>query len=219
MSHRLSHQRTTMTSGLELDTRSKLLASAVKVFGQHGFAAASVRQIADLAGVNHGSIKYHYSSKTQLWRAAIAYLFDEMEAALFANSDNWAAMTPREQIIENIGAYVRFNAHHPELVRMIMFESIVQSERFDWLAENHLWPFTDRSINRVAWAQEQGVYRADIPPFNFHYMNIAAARSLFFSSTEFERQFGIDMRAEEEIERHIDAVVKLFVVPEKVETS
>lgn len=206
-----------MKIALQLDTRSKLLKAAVKIFAKEGFAGASVRKIADLAGVNHGSIKYHYSSKDHLWRAAIAYLFGEMEKAVFANEEQWEKMTPHEQIKDHMATYVRFNAAHPEMLRMVMFESIVRSERFEWLAENHLRPFTDRAVNRTALAQEQGVYRADIPPLNLYYMNVAASRSMFFAAPELDERFGIQVFSEEEIERHIDALVKLFVVPDKTE--
>ncbi|MEP2735974.1 MAG: TetR family transcriptional regulator [Erythrobacter sp.] len=204
-----------MKTGLELDTRSKLLKAAVEVYSQNGFAGASVREIADLAGVNHGSIKYHYSSKTQLWRAGIAFLFEKMESYMFANSDNWEAMSPREQVIENISRYVRFNSQNPELMRMIMFESLVRSDRFEWLSDNYLRPFADRAVNRTALAQEQGVHRADIPPLNLYYMNVSASRSMFFAAQELGERFGIDMFSDLEIERHIDALVKLFVVDEK----
>ena len=203
-----------MKIALELDTRSKLLQAAVKVFAVEGFAGASVRQIADLAGVNHGSIKYHYSSKSQLWRATTAFLFSELEKFIFENSDQWEQMSPREQLIENIERYVRFNAKNPELMRIMMFESLTRSERFEWLAENYLRPFGDRAINRVALAQEQGLYRSDIPAVNLYYMNVSASRSMFFAAPDLSEHFGIDMFSEEEIQRHIDALVKLFVVPE-----
>lgn len=204
-----------MKTGLELDTRSKLLEAAVAVFGKHGFSGSSVRQIADLANVNHGSIKYHYSSKNQLWRAMVAYLFQSMEAAVFQNEAEWARMTAREQLEDHIGSYIRFNAETPEYMRVIMYESISRSERFEWLADNYLRPFTDRAINRVALAQEQGVFRADIPPLNLYYMQISASRSLFFEADELSQQFGIDAFSEIEVQRHIDAVVALFVVPQK----
>lgn len=199
---------------LELDTRSKLLEAAVKVFAKEGFAGASVRHIADIAGVNHGSIKYHYSSKNRLWRAAISYLFVEMERAVFGNQDQWANMTPRERVRDHIASYVRFNAKHPELVRMVMFESLVRSERFQWLADNFLRPFSDRAVQRTALAQEEGVYRQDIEPLNLYYMNVAASRSLFFAAPELAETHGIDVFSELEIARHIDALISLFVVPE-----
>ena len=202
---------------LQLDTRSKLLKAAVSVFAKEGFAGASVRKIADLAGVNHGSIKYHYSSKNELWRASIGYLFQKMESFIFANEDEWAKMSQREQLIEHIERYIRFNAANPELMRMVMFESLVRSERFEWLSDNYLRPFSDRAVNRTALAQEQGLYRSDIPPLNLYYMNVAASRSMFFAAQELEDRFGIDMFSEEEMQRHIDAMIKMFVMDEKGE--
>ncbi len=203
-----------MKVALELDTRSKLLQAAVKVFAVEGFAGASVRQIADLAGVNHGSIKYHYSSKNQLWRATTAFLFEALEAFIFEGSDKWDQLSEREQLIQHIERYARFNAQNPELMRIVMFESLTRSERFEWLSENYLRPFSDRAINRTALAQEQGLFRQDIPALNLYYMQISASRSMLFAATELNERFGIDMTAEEEIRRHVDAMVKMFVLPE-----
>ena len=200
---------------LELDTRSKLLKAAVSVFGKYGFAGSSVRKIAERAGVNHGSIKYHYSSKNELWRATIAYLYQNMEAAVFKNEAQWEKMTPREQLIDHIETYVRFNCSNPDCLRIVLHESITKGERYEWLADNFLRPFTDRAINRVALAQEQGLYPSDIPALNLYHMNIAASRSMLFVAPELADQYGVDVFAEIEIQRHVDAMVKLFVVDEK----
>ena len=204
-----------MKVALELDTRSKLLEAAVKVFAREGFVGSSVRQIAETAGVNHGSIKYHYSSKNELWRATVAYLYQSMEAAVFKNETQWETMSPREQLIDHIDAYVRFNCSRPEYLRIVLYESIALSERYEWLADNYLRPFTDRAINRVALAQEQGLFRADIPALNLYHMNMAASRSMLFVAPELASRYGVDVYSEIEIERHVDALVKLFIVPEK----
>lgn len=204
---------------LELDTRSKLLAAAVTVFGKAGFEAASVRQIADLAGVNHGSIKYHYSSKGDLWRAAISYLFNKMEQSVHLNEAKWETMSARERVIDAIRSYVRFNAAHPEFHRMLMFETMSGGERLEWLSDNFTRPFADRAINVVALAQEQGVYPPEISPMNLHYINVAACRTLFLMAPEISRNFGVDVFADEEIERHIDSLVKLLLLPELNETA
>lgn len=133
---------------------------------------------------------------------------------MFENEDQWKKMIPRELIIEHISSYVRFNLANPQLLRMVMFESIVRNERFEWFAENVLRPFTDRSINRVDLAQKEGVYRNDIPALNLHYMSVAASRSMVFAAPELDERFGINVFAEEEIQRHVDGLVKIFVLPE-----
>ncbi len=200
-----------MSTGLELDTRSKLLKAAVTVFGKVGYAGASVRQIADLAGVNHGSIRYHYASKRDLWCACITYLSGLMDEAVHKDEAQWASMTPRERIINVTGHYVRFNAKYPELHRIVTFETIHESERLDWLNENFIRPFSGRAVASVALAQEQGVYPNNIPALHLHYINVAATTSIFMVASEIQKNFGVDVFDEAEVERHIDAILSLFL--------
>lgn len=208
-----------MGTGLELDTRSKLLEAAVVQFGKFGFAGTSVRKIADEAGVNHGSIKYHYSSKDELWRAAVAYLYKLLEEAVHQDEAGWENMSPREQIVNSATNYIRFSARHPELSRIIFFETMHESERLDWLVENFIRPYTSRAIARAALAQEQGVYRADVSPMYLQYINITAAKNIFLIAPQIKRAFDIDVFDEDEIERHIEAVLKITLLPDETETS
>jgi len=208
-----------MGTGLELDTRSKLLEAAVVQFGKFGFAGTSVRKIADAAGVNHGSIKYHYSSKDELWRAAVAYLYKLLEEAVHRDEAGWENMSPREQIVNSATNYIRFSAQHPELSRIIFFETMHESERLDWLVENFIRPYTSRAIARAALAQDQGVYRADVAPMYLQYINITAAKNIFLIAPQIKRAFDIDVFDEDEIERHIEAVLKITLLPDENETS
>lgn len=208
-----------METGLELDTRSKLLKAAVAQFGKFGFAGTSVRKIADEAGVNHGSIKYHYSSKDELWRAAVAYLYGLLEEVVHQDEARWKDMNPRQQIINSASNYVRFSAKHPELSRIVFFETMHESERLEWLTENYIRPYSSRAIARVALAQEQGVYPADIAPMHLHYIIIAAAKNVFLMAPEIKRAFDIDVFDEDQIEQHIEAVLKVTLLPEKTDNS
>lgn len=200
-----------MNPELELDTRSKLLKAAVTVFGKVGYAGASVRQIADLAGVNHGSIRYHYATKRDLWCASVSYLFGLMERDVHRDEGQWRAMTPRERIINVTGNYIRFNARYPELRRMVIFETIYQGELSDWLNENFIRPFTDRALATIALAQEQGVYSKNLSALNIHYINLAAATSIFMMAPEIENNFGINVFEESEVERHIEATLAMLL--------
>lgn len=202
-----------METGLELDTRSKLLKAAVGQFGKFGFAGTSVRKIADEAGVNHGSIKYHYSNKDELWRASVAYLYALLDKAVHQDEAEWKNMTPRERIINGTTNYIRFSAKHPELSRIVFFETMHESERLDWLTENYIRPFTSRAIARTALAQEEGVYAADIPSMNLHYIMIAAAKNVFLMAPEIKRAFDINVFDDEHVNAHIDAVLKLMLLP------
>lgn len=53
------------------DTREKLIAAAKKVFAEKGYAGATVKEIADQAGVNISLISYHFNGKEGLLRACV----------------------------------------------------------------------------------------------------------------------------------------------------
>ena len=57
----------------EKDTRTRLLATAVQLFSARGFAAVSIREIAQEAGVNLAAVNYHFSSKEKLWQEALRH--------------------------------------------------------------------------------------------------------------------------------------------------
>lgn len=51
--------------------REQLIAGAVDVFAQHGYAGGSVRAIADQAGVSHATLIQHFGSKEGLLTAVL----------------------------------------------------------------------------------------------------------------------------------------------------
>ncbi len=51
--------------------RAAILAAAREEFAEHGFAGATIRAIARRAGVTHGLVMLHFSSKEQLFLAAV----------------------------------------------------------------------------------------------------------------------------------------------------
>jgi TetR/AcrR family transcriptional regulator, regulator of cefoperazone and chloramphenicol sensitivity len=66
------------------ETRSKIIAAAIVLFGQLGFDGASTREIAARAGVNAPAVQYYFENKEGLYRACAESLAD----------DAWAAFEP-----------------------------------------------------------------------------------------------------------------------------
>lgn len=66
----------------ETDTRQRLIDAAGEVFAEHGFHAATVRQITERAGVNVAAINYHFRDKMELYATCLrAAHCKAMEAA------------------------------------------------------------------------------------------------------------------------------------------
>src|SRR3954451_20607697 len=51
--------------------REQLIAVAIDVFGEHGYAGGSIRSIAEQAGVSHASLIQHFGSKEGLLTAVL----------------------------------------------------------------------------------------------------------------------------------------------------
>jgi len=51
--------------------RAAILAAARSVFAEHGYDKATIRQIAERAGVTHGLVVLHFSTKAQLFVTAV----------------------------------------------------------------------------------------------------------------------------------------------------
>lgn len=64
------------------ETRARIVAAALQVFGAEGYARASTRQIATEAGVNPPALQYYFHSKEGLHRACAQFIIGEVSDAL-----------------------------------------------------------------------------------------------------------------------------------------
>lgn len=193
------------------DTKSKLLKAAITIFGNQGYSGGSVRQIAELANTNIGAIKYHYSSKENLWQSVVTHLFEKMGEYILKDVEKWPEMSPRDRVVNSTRNYIYFCAEYPELNRIILSETIQNGPRMHWLAENHVRLFIERSVAWMAIAQQDDVYPKGISVLNLVFVATSAAQNLFLMAPFVEHAFGIDVFQEDQIEKHVEAVVTLLL--------
>ncbi|MEP0191911.1 MAG: TetR/AcrR family transcriptional regulator [Erythrobacter sp.] len=208
-----------MTDGFELSTKSKLLKSAITVFSNDGYAGGSVRQIAQLAGTNAAAVTYHYKSKKQLWQTAFVHLQDQMIEAILKDQSQWAQMTAYERVTNTTKNYVRFCARHPELHRITLFETIHGGEMLDWLKRQKLTLFSQKSLDGVSLAQQEGVYTSDVSALHLHFIATHASSSIFLLAPHIKEAFGIDVFEEEQIEQFANSIVTVFLKDEKADLN
>ena len=65
------NQTTVSTGSVHHGTKERILDAAERMFAEHGFQAASLRQITAEAGVNLAAVNYHFQSKEALLTAVI----------------------------------------------------------------------------------------------------------------------------------------------------
>jgi AcrR family transcriptional regulator len=96
---------TTLTC--EKDTKSSLLDCAERLFLLKGFEAVSVREITDAAGANVAAINYHFSSKTQLYRACLERLLAKIAERRIDLIERVSSRETPSTLREIISAFVR----------------------------------------------------------------------------------------------------------------
>jgi AcrR family transcriptional regulator len=193
------------------DTKSNLLKAAISVFGNQGYSGGSVRQIASVANTNIGAIKYHYGSKENLWKEAVTYLFQALGASIMKDAHTWPSMSARERVVNSTSNYIQFCAKYPELNRIILSETIQNGSRMQWLAENHVKLFIERSAEWMKLAQDNGIYPKDISVLNLVFISMSVSQYLYLMAPFVDHALGIDVFKPHQIELHIEAVVKLLL--------
>jgi AcrR family transcriptional regulator len=63
------------------ETRQRIIIAAVKLFGEHGFAGASTRDIATAAGVNAPALQYYFENKEGVYQACAEYITEDLKAS------------------------------------------------------------------------------------------------------------------------------------------
>ncbi len=150
--------------GRSAASRAQILASAAKLFREQGYVATTLRQIATEAGIQAGSIYYHFASKDdiliEVLDAGIASVFNAVRARV-ANLPPTA--THRERIRAAVLGHLLGLLRHGDFssasIRTYGQISVALKKRHRPIREDYarLW---DEMIEN---AQKAGEIRADIP--------------------------------------------------------
>ncbi len=196
-------------------TRAAILQSALLIFSERGFDGGSTRDIAAHAGVHHALIKYYFGSKDTLWRAAVTFLFERQAAEMSFEPPAEAAtaksrLSRREHAREILRQYVLYCARHPEHARLMMQESLRDSERLQWAADTFITGTASRAERFVQMLQREGVL-PDVSVPALVYIIVGSAQLFYTLAPEVRRVWGIDPADEAVTAAHIEALLAVLV--------
>lgn len=192
-------------------TQASILQAALEIFSEQGFEGASTREIAAKAGVHHALIKYHFDNKDALWRAAVSFLFKRQaeELQLPAPGDP-AHGSYRDFAKAVIRSVVLYSARHPEHARLMVQESVRDSERFRWAADEFIVETRNAAERFIVLCQKEGI----LPKVSVAasvYIFVGAAQLFYTLAPEVRRVWGLDPSDPQVIEDHADALVAIMV--------
>lgn len=204
----------TMKTGAEEDRvqRDAVLSAALTIFSLEGFAGASVRQIAALAGCNHAMIRYYFGTKDALWKAAVEYLFEREKNEMNMEEGLSEALLRGERSAaeEWIRKYVAYCRRHPDHARIMVQASIRNDDKLAWAANEFIRRKHGQVLPYIEALMRTGVLPQCESALNVGYILVAACQTMFMLAPEIEQLYGPqDLRKHED--RHADAVVAMFL--------
>lgn len=152
------------------DTRERILEAAFTVLSREGYENASIKQIAEEAGVAQGLVHYHFKSKQQLVLAVLAFVCDKIE--LDAASGAAGAVAAFEKTKQLLGDRRAMNALYIQLIGVGLHDPVIGEGVRDFvrtdrrhvediargvLAERESDPSPARGIAGAVWGAILGI--------------------------------------------------------------
>ncbi len=142
-------------------TRSLIIDAARTLFARRGLEGATVREVAEAAGVNNAMIYYHFTDKVGMYRAVLADSFAEFdriwEHAIFSTD-----ASARIKIRKYVEELIRFQQNNEEIRRILSMEFASCGKNLKWLADN----FFNRTHERLAAILKQGIKTGELKKVN-----------------------------------------------------
>jgi len=157
-------------------------------------------------------LNYHHRSKEELWRAAVDFLFDLLRRSTDEAAEALDGLDELTSAKARVREFVRFSARHPQLHRIITQESTSNSERMEYLVEQHVRPLYESTVALFERLARDGAVPA-IPPPHLYYILTGAGPTMFVLGPQCERLTGLDPSSDAVIEAHVDAVCTLLFGP------
>ncbi len=140
------------------DARNAIMEAAITQFAERGFHGATMRDIADRAGVSQGLLHHHFGNKEGLWRTAGRLLSDDFMASV---ADVLKPEAPAAEAVPNaMGTYLRYWREHPEAFRFNLWRLLEGPAGERELRSETL---NTRAVPLMQRGQAEGFIRDDIP--------------------------------------------------------
>lgn len=116
-----------------LDTRERLLAAAVRLFAQHGYAGTSIRDLGSALGVSSSSVLHHGGTKRKLYVLVLSRISDSLSGVASDIKSHDGA----DMMCEFAERLMAWSDRNPEFLQIVQREMMEVPRR---LGEAHQWP-------------------------------------------------------------------------------
>jgi TetR/AcrR family transcriptional regulator len=161
----------------DLDSREKLLKFATPLFAAKGFAAVSIREIAEAAAVNSAMISYHFGGKAGLYAAVLERQFGQIIDVVEKMKADSAG--PEDCLRKYAVGLSRLHDSSPYLARLLHAEVTNPTGCFKTVVVKNIRYIADFMMQMLRQGMDEGRFRSDLEP-GFAALALAGMVNFFF---------------------------------------
>jgi AcrR family transcriptional regulator len=147
-----------------METRARLVGAAKQIFERDGFLDARISDIAERAGLSHGSFYHYFESKEEVFREVAAEVDERLSAPLVSVVlDASSSATPYERIHEAIRLHLE--AYRDEARIMGVIEQVSRfDEHVNALRQDRHRYYSGQVADSIERLQRHGLVDARLNP-------------------------------------------------------
>lgn len=200
-------------------TKEALLRAAKKVFAQNGFERATVKDIADEAGVNVSLVSYHFNGKENLFRECVQSYGEERLA-----STERFLKTPtsvddfRVRLTVYLEDYLLTALREPDTMLIMHRECIGQNPLTSDLFEGLFLKGVKNLIRFFSEGAEKGFLAGGVDP---HYAVLTVMGAIIHAiqmNPKHEKMFKLGLRDQAHREKIVQTLVTMVVASPRTES-
>jgi AcrR family transcriptional regulator len=186
------------------ETRARLLAAAKEIFEENGFLDARISDIAERAGLSHGSFYHYFDSKEEVFREVARAVEDQLSAPLGSVIlDPTSEATPAERIRHAIRLHMESYRREARIMGVIeqvsRYDEHVRDARYE--RHRHFGKQVEESIRRL---QRHGLADATLDP-------VIAAVALGSMTSRFPEVWLVEGRLGCSFDDGVEQLTRVFI--------
>lgn len=134
-----SRKRGKQSAEAAANTRQAIIIAATGCFSSQGYEATTLRGIAQAADMTHGTLRHHFGSKLDIWKAVADNVLKHYQTQMLPILQDATQMeNPLAAFRRVVSAFIDASYSDPVLARLLMGESTTDNERAEYVKANFL---------------------------------------------------------------------------------
>lgn len=185
-------------------TRARLLAAAKEIFEEDGFLDARISDIAERAGLSHGSFYHYFESKDEVFREVAESVENQLSAPLGdVILDPSSGASPQERIREAVRRHMESYRDEARIMGVIeqvyRYDDQIKAARIE--RHNH---YNRQVVRAIAQLQRRGLADPDLDP-------VIAASVMGAMTSRFPELWFVEGRIDSDFDEGVDQLTRMLI--------